>query len=409
MKGLAALTGASALQAAANAVAGLLATRALGPHERGLMVLGLTIGSVYGLVGGLGTGAAFRSRLPAARSADARSSLASAFTWCSAGGLALVVCLAVATGAMSARWIDPALGTTGMLVAAACFTAGQHLLTQVPDAWFADGRFRRGGLSAAAISAGGLAGVVVILTVTRSATAVLLAQALGMALVGAAEVRGLRLTGLVALTRPHRGEIRSLLRQGTPALGLTVGLVVALRADRYLLGVAVGAAAVGVYSLAATLSEISRLLPAAAGQLYLRATSTGQGARRLRPTTMFAVGAATVCGLAVLALGWVLIVPVFGPGFGPARPLLAVLAVAEVCLAPYSVASRGLLGGGWTTAAGVLGACGSVLAVAVYAVSARAAGALGVALGSVLVYGGLSLAAGELLRRRVHTRKEAWQ
>src|SRR5207302_4556569 len=128
---------------------------------------------------------------------------------------------------------------------------------------FADGRFRRGALSAAAMGAGGLIGVLAVLTVSRSASAVLLAQAVGMVLVGAAELLGLRRAGLVTLTRPDPAQIRSLLRQGTPALGLTVGLMVALRADRYFLGVDTGAATVRVYSPTSTLSEIARMLPVA--------------------------------------------------------------------------------------------------------------------------------------------------
>ena len=401
-RGLAGLSGASVLQAAANAVAGLLATRALGPSERGLMVLGLTIASVYGLIGGLGSGAAFRSRLPAA-SGGLRRSLVSAFTWCSVGGAAVAVASAVATTAVSSAWIDPSLATPGLLAATGAVTVGQVLLTQVPDAWFADGRFRRGGLAAAGVSAGGLTGVALGLVFADSAATVLLAQAAGMVLAGAAEVGALHRAGLARLGRPEPGPIRALLRRGTPALGLTVGLVMALRADRYFLGVAGGAAAVGVYSLAATLAEIGRLLPAAVGQLYLRDTSTGAGAARFPSATKLAVLSAAAAGLVVAPAAWLLIVPVFGPDFGSARTLVVVLAVAEICLAPYSVAGRGLLGGGWTGLAGTLGVIGSLAALVIYLAAAQWAGSYGVAAGSVVVYAGLSTAAAGLLRRRLRT------
>ncbi|MTD58030.1 lipopolysaccharide biosynthesis protein [Amycolatopsis pithecellobii] len=405
MKGLATLSGASALQAAANSAAGLVATQALGPRERGLMVLGVTIGSICGLVGGLGSGAAFRAFLPAAPSSDARRRLVSTFTWCSLCGLVVALAGALATTAASSRWIDSALATPGFLGATASFTVGQVLLALVPDAWFADGRFRRGGMAAALVSAGGLAGVLAALTVSVSASVVLQAQASGMVLAGLAGLWGLRRAGLARLDWPEPARIRTLLRRGTPTLGLTVGLVVALRADRYFLGLAGGTTAVGIYSLAASLSETARLLPAAAGQLYLRDTSTGLGARRLRPATAFAVGAALAGGLIVVIAAWLFIVPVFGTEFAPARPLVAILAGAELCLAPYSVASRGLLGGGWTGAAGTLGIAGSAVALAVYAISADWAGALGVAIGSVLVYAGLSVGSTGILRRRVRTVK----
>jgi O-antigen/teichoic acid export membrane protein len=395
------LSGASALQAASNTIAGLLATVVLGPQDRGLMVLGLTIGSVCGLVGGFGSGAALRAWLPATPEPAGRQSLVSAYTWCSLGGMTMAVFIAVLATAASAPLIDPVLRSPGFLLATASYTVGQSLLTQVPDGWFADGLFRRGGLGAAAMCAGGLIGVATALTVWRSAAAVLAAQALGIVLVGLLQVVALRRAGLAGLSRPNPELVRALLRRGAPALGLTFGLAVAMRADRYFLGIASSPATVGIYSLAVSLAELSRLVPAASGQLFLRDTATGLGADRLGPTVRFAVGAAAVGGVLVVATGWPLIVPVFGPEFAPAGGLLVMLALAEVCLAPFSVASRGLLGGGWTGAAGAVGVVGSVVAVAVYALTAMSAGPAGVAVGSALVYAGLSMAACTLLRTRL--------
>lgn len=394
------LSGASALQAASNAIAGLLATVVLGPEDRGLMVLGLIIGSMCGLVGGFGSGAAFRARLPATPGAGRRN-LVSTYTWCSAGGMVLAMVVAVVATSASAPLIDSALRSPGFLVATVSFTIGQTLLTQVPDAWFADGRFDRGAAGAAAMGAGGLVGVVTALTVSRSAAVVLAAQGLGIVLVGLAEVAALRRAGLAGLSRPDPGLIRSLLRQGGPALGLTFGLAVAMRADRYFLGVATSAATVGIYSLAVSLAELSRLVPIAAGQLFLRDTAVGLGAGRLGPAIRLATGAAIAGGVLIVAIGWQLIVPVFGPEFASAGALLVLLALAEVCLAPFSVASRGLVGGGWTGVAGAVGIVGAVVALAVYALTAASAGPVGVAVGSVLVYAGLSAAAGALLRTRV--------
>lgn len=403
---LAVLSGAGVLQAAANAIAALIATQALGPGERGLMVLGLTISSVFGLLGGLGSGIAFRAALPAAKGRSARRGLVSSFTWCSIAGAVLAAAGATAATAASAAWIDPALGSGPYLTATASFTVSQALMAQIPDAWFADGRFSRGGLAAAAMSTGGLGGVFVALIFSHSAATVLQAQALGIAAVGLLEITGLRRAGLVGLARPVAARLRSLLERGLPALGLTVGLTVVLRADRYLLGAMSGTTAVGIYSLSATLSEVSRILPASLGQLYLRDASTGQAAARLSPTVHRAVLAALASGLVVAVGGWFLIVPVFGAEFAPARDLLFVLAAAEVCLAPYAVASRGLLGGGWTRAAGALGIGGGLAAIAVYGFSAAAAGAAGVAAGSLVVYAGLSAASVGLLRRRVFARPE---
>lgn len=392
-----AISAASALQAAAYAAAGLVATRVLTPSDRGLMVLGITIGGISGLAGGLGSGAAFRAGLPNTR---ARRSLVCAFTWCSLGGVVLAVVTAVAGTAASAAWIDPGLRSPAFLCATAVCAAGQVLLTQVTDGWFADGRLRRGALAAAAMSLGGLTGVLAAAPGSPSAPVLLAAQGTGILAVGLFEVVGLRRAGLLRLSQPERGRIGELLRRGAPALGLTVGFAVVLRADRYCLGVVAGPAAVGIYSLAATLSEASRLLPAAAGQVYLRDTSVGLGASRLGGATRFAICAAAAGGMVVVVAGWALVVPVFGPEFAAALPLLPVLAVAEVCLAPFSVASRGLLGGGWTGAAGVLGGVTGGVALVGYSLAASV-GPVGVAVGSVLLYAGMSVVAGDLLRRRV--------
>jgi len=170
---LAAVSGASALQAAANVAAGLVATVVLAPADRGLMVLGLTIGGISGLVGGLGSGAAFRAGLP---NTSARRSLVCAYTWCSLGGLMLATVAAVSAAAVSAAWIDPALRSPAFLGATAVCTAGQVLLTQVPDGWFADGHLRRGALGAAAMSLGGLIGVLAAAPVAPSAAVLLAAQ-----------------------------------------------------------------------------------------------------------------------------------------------------------------------------------------------------------------------------------------
>lgn len=160
-----------------------------------------------------------------------------------------------------------------------------------------------------------------------------------------------------------------MLRHGFRALGLTMGLALALRADRYVLGAVAGAATVGIYSVAATLSEGPRVVPAALGQLVNREVALGGGLSRVARARRTALLAAALIGLVVAVGGWFLIVPVFGEAFADARPLLLVLLVAEVAFAPFAVASRALLGGGWMTTAGLLGAAGSVVALILFALA----------------------------------------
>jgi O-antigen/teichoic acid export membrane protein len=392
------MSGTSAAQLACNAGAALVATRVLGPDERGVMVLGVTIGSLCALIGGFGTGSAVRRQL--CLPGGDRPALASAYARCSVAGALSAVLLGVASTAASAPLIDIALARPPFLVAVGCYTASQMVVGQVVDAWFADGRFHRGGVAAAVTSAGGLAGVL-LASGAESAASLLIAQAGGVAVMLAAETAALRRGGLLKWAPVPRGTVIGLLRLGAPTLGLSMGLVVVLRADRYVIGLTAGTAAVGVYSLAATLGEVPRMLSAALGQMCLRDISLGRGAPNLVRTTLLALATTAVAGLLVVFAAWLLVVPLFGQAFGDARELLVVLVAAEVCFAPFVVASRGLIGGGWTTAAGVLGAAGAIGAIGVYGVTGSLGGAIGVAVGSVVLYAAMSTVAWTLLRRRV--------
>jgi O-antigen/teichoic acid export membrane protein len=391
------LASAGLLQVAANAAAAVVATIALGAAGRGEMVLGASIGGVCALLGGLGSGSALRSILPAAPAA--RRWVLGGYAWCTAAGAVGAAVLAVLACLASAPLLGPALSTPAFLAAVGLQTAVQVVVTQAGEAWYADGAFRRGGTWAAACAAGGLAALAATASVTGDGAAALLgAQGTGSALVCAVQLLALRRAGLLVRDRPHRLALRLLVARGAPVLGLTLGLAVALRADRYVLGALAGPAAVGVYSLAATLSEVSRVVPQAVGQFFVHHVALG--GRYLARWVALPVAAAGAGGAVAAALGWVLIVPVFGAPFEQARGLLLVLVVAEACFAPYAVASRGLIGGGRTRVAGALGLTAAVAAVGCYLVGAHLGGGTGLAVGCVLLYSGLSAAAVTLFLRR---------
>lgn len=390
---VAVLSGASGLQLVANAAAAATATAVLGPGERGVMVLGLTTASIVAVLSVLGTGSSLRARLPTAVVPAARRRLLGAFTWLSVGGLVVAAAGSALLCGPTAGILDPALGRDVVPLAVAAAGAGQVVLLQTTEAWFADGRFRRGGSSAAAVAAGGLLGLLLAAAVSATAGSLLLGQALGQLGVGLVVVGGLRRAGLLVVGLPDGRAARELVAGGAPTLGLTLGLAIALRADRYVLGIASGTAAVGIYSLASTLSETVRLAPQAIGQLFMREAAAGAGPRRLLHRSALAAAVAAVAALGVGAVGWSLVVPLFGPAFAGAAHLLVPLVVAEVALAPYLVASRGILGRGGTVSAALLGVAAGGTAVLGYVLGAAAGGTLGLAVACVAVYGVLSLAA----------------
>ena len=395
------LTGASVTQFASNAIAALVATIALGPAQRGVMVVGISVGSVVALVASMGTSGALRSRLPLAIDPDGRRSLVSAYTWWSLTASVLAAGFAVALSGLSALFVDPALSGGVFLVAVAIFTVGQVLLLQIVEAWYADGHFRRGGSSATAVAVGGLIGLLAAAAMSDAAAVLLMAQGIGTTVASVLCLGMLQKTNLLLLSRPRRRDISSLVSFGFPSLALVVGLAIALRADRYILGATGGVAAVGVYSLAATLSEIPRMVPQAMGQLFMRDTALGLGRDRLSRWLRLATAAAAAGGALVAVIGWFVIEPFFGSEFAGARQLLILLILAETCFAPYAVASRGLIGGGWTRTAGILGIGASIIAVVTYLIGSGLWGVIGLAVGSIAVYAALSLASSMLLYRKV--------
>jgi len=132
------------------AFSALWATRILGADERGVMVLAITTASMVSLLGGLGTGAAFRGRLPTATPSD-RARLARAYAAVSLVGSGLAAAVAVGLMAVAALVVDPALGHGRLVLVVSLSTFVQCLTNQGLEAWYADGHFRRGSwLSAAA-------------------------------------------------------------------------------------------------------------------------------------------------------------------------------------------------------------------------------------------------------------------
>lgn len=398
------LAGSSLLQAGCSSLSAVLASVLLGPGDRGLMVLGGTSAAMAALVAGMGTGAALRSRLPTTPVGDPRHRLLASYTWWSVLSGLSAATLVLALSAVSAPFIDARLAGPAFLAAVVVATVAQTALTLFPDAWYAVGRFRPGGGWAAGMTAGGLVGVLLAGAVGGTATTLLAGQGLGMLTVAVLQAAHLRSVGLLVFGRADRAQLGHLLRAGVQALGLTVGLTLVLRTDRYLLGAVSGTAAVGVYSVAATLSEAPRLVPAALGQILMRDVAVGAGRARLRRTWWEATGLAVAGGLVVGVAGWLLVVPVFGVAFAGARPVLLVLLVAEVVFAPFAVASRGLLGGGWMGTVGALGLLGSLTAVALYTVAIPAWGVYGAAGASVVVYAGLATTSWLLLAARLRRR-----
>jgi O-antigen/teichoic acid export membrane protein len=397
------MTGSSIAQVAVFAVMSVLSTRLLGAHGRGLMVVGTAVGSTMALLAGMGSGAYLRARLPLLTGLD-RSRLLASFTWWTMLGSLISAILAVALSLASARLIDSEFAQPRFLCAVLAVTFGYVAFSQFTEPWYAAGEFRVGSVWATVVAGSGLIAMLVAVLFSRSASVLLLAQGLGMTFMAVTQASHLHRHGLLTFRRPARRDMLDLLWSGSPALGLTVGLAITLKADRYILGAVAGASAVGVYALVSTLSELPRLIPASFGQVVMRETAVGITLRRARRAVGAAVIAAAVIGVAVAAGGSLLLGPVFGPEFADASPLLLVMLVAELAFAPFAVASRGLLGGGHTRMAGTIGVVGGLVAVLLFIVLIPVWGTYGAAASCLTVYGGMSLVSWRLFRDRLGVR-----
>jgi len=382
----------SLVSSGAAAAAALWATFALPVDVRGIMVIATTVAVMVALLGTAGTNAALRARLGTATRAE-REQIIRAYTGLSViGGLGAGVVAALACWASSAI-IDPRLGALDLCLAVGLFTAVQTVTAQLTETWFADGRFFDAAKWPAAGAIGSLVGVVAASAVTATATSLLLGQCIGTLLGFVGGFVAAHRVGLLVVGRPDWRVARELLVEGWPSLGYSVGLPVALRGDRYLLGVFAGPSAVAVYALAATLGEVPRTVPNAIGQVMGRRASERRDddmiGRSIVVALAFALATAAVLGLA----GWVLIPRVFGPEFADARVYALWLFAAELAFVPFVLGVRVLLGRGRARWVGTVSFGGGLLAAALVLALVPTWGILGACLASLGAYGAMSLVA----------------
>lgn len=131
-----------------------------------------------------------------------------------------------------------------------------------------------------------------------------------------------------------------------PMLG-EIAMFIALRLDRVVLAVAVGADSLGLYAVALAIPETLRILPRAFGQVIADRGRSGleSVAAVRRRGRYFVVGHVLVLAAAVV-IGWVVLPLVFGEGFREARDVLVFVAIAEALLSIHFMYQALLMGFG---------------------------------------------------------------
>lgn len=312
----------------------VVSARLLGPSNRGVLVLFMTLSSLFMLVGSLGSNTAARVRLVAARDSLALEhylgltvALAAAqlITASVLGGLVLARSHALVNG-----WVLP------LFVVYSVF----NLFTLMwRDALYAFGRTSAASRGDAAGAAAQLLffGLLVIVAHASLPTA-LIAVVLGDVAQLAFFARRFRAAGLSLRPAVDVLVWRHHVRRGLPALVVDLGQAMTIRFDRVLLALLATTADVGIYGVAATLTEILWLVPTSLAQVvFHRVASSSVTLRQLRRIRLANLALSVLLGVGLVVLAPVLIGVVFGATFEPAIGPMRILVIASVAVASYQL------------------------------------------------------------------------
>jgi len=154
---------------------------------------------------------------------------------------------------------------------------------------------------------------------------------------------------------------RDVLRFSLPALVTTLGQAFAIRGDRLILGILTSSAAVGLYGVAATLTEVLWLIPLGVAQVAFRRASVTRSAGAGRLSRKLAlVVTAGACIFLAATVHW--IIPLLlGEAYRDAIALSYVLIAAALPMASYHLDIAVLNGLGRLNAGGRVTVSGSAV------------------------------------------------
>src|SRR4051794_24962962 len=380
----------------------LLTARQLGPSGRGVVVLLLTLAGFISVVGSLGLNLASRIHLVAL---DGRMDPAD-YLGLSAVLTVAVVVLSAALGVVLLPLVDVHLSAAEQLLFGAL--AGSILAPFLLNA--AINAFGFTARAAAVDAAGTVAQLLVTVALfvggSRRVDAYIAAMVIGNVLQVGLALAALR--PAVGSVRPRfqRSRWGRVVRTGLPGIAVDLSGILTFRLDRYLLGLFLGPAAVGVYSVAATAPEILRLPALAMGQPIFHRLASGTakvedfGRTRvycLLVTAALAASAFLVAPFAVRIL--------FGSQYAGAVTPLRILLLAEFGITLFYI-DGALVAAAFSRLgdAAIAAVAGCLVVVVADLVLIPSHGVVGAAWGSVVAYSVTGLAAHGILRYRLRSR-----
>lgn len=373
----------------------LVTARQLGPEGRGTLVLLLTVCAFTMLLCTGGVNTAARVHLVSASQPVALSDYVG-FTVALAGLEAVV---AGAAGPLVLPAAHVAVDAVTVVLLSVC---GASLLASLllGDALYAYGFNSRAsavmafgsGTQLLLVGALALGGVV-------GATPYFAAFTLGALLQAAVTFAVLRRSATVGGIGFSREAFRMLLRRGAPAVGLSLGQAATFRLDRYLIGVLLGPREVGIYSVAATATEILWLGPISLAQVQFHGIASGKaGPAELARARRLWLGGTAAVALVIWIAAPRAVDLVLGQGFKGAVTPLRILLVGALAVSSYHIDVMSLAARGRTAAAGATALLGLFLVMVGDVLLIRRAGVEGAAWASVAAYLGMAVVARLLLR-----------
>lgn len=395
IRGVAPVLACTLMSSAALLAVAFLSARELGPAGRGTLVLLVALSSFTMLLCSGGVNTAARVYLVSPTEPLALGDYLGF-------AVALGSLEAVVAGAMGPLVLPAAnvrVDEWTVLLLAVC-GAGLLLSLLLGDALYAYGFNTR----AAALAALGSTAQLLLVTALgvsdiRAAEAYFAAVALGGVLQAVLTYIVLRRSVPSGPVRFSLPEFRRVIRRGAPAVGLSLGQAATFRLDRYLIGVLLGPGPVGIYSVAATATEILWLGPISLAQVQFHGIASGRaGAAELARARRLWLG-----GTAVVALGMWLAAPhavdlLLGERFRAAVTPLRVLLLGALAISSYHLDVISLAARGRTGAAGATALVGLALVTAADLVLIPSRGITGAAWASVVAYLGMAVLARLLLR-----------
>lgn len=210
----------------------------------------------------------------------------------------------------------------------------------------------------------------------------------------------LRAHGLLVAPTFDRKAMRLHVRRSLPALALTFFEAGVFKMDRLVVGILLAPAAVGVYSVAGTLSDLAMLVPVSLAQVLFSSVAQGRGTVRLfRRVQQVNFGATALAG-AVLFFGVPPVIHrILGSAFDGAVSPMRILLLSGLAVAGYRLNITAVAASGHLATASVATAVGCGVDIVLCFVLVPFLGIDGAALASLIAYAVMATIAWRSRRR----------